>query len=309
MASASTVSFDDRTCIETFTDEERNTKKVRFKKVGKDSIDNMVVDMIPVKEVSWKEKLMGKNVSESGDVISDGDFVIEEGDILRSSINEIPAIDFSERLRNFLVRDMETTIVVKLLGRNIGYGAVDYDLALTQGPWIVFGHYLTVQPWTIEFDPLKPFPNVVTAWIRFPGLPGFLYKKNILEEIGSLIGQVMKLDFKMDSGARGQFVRMSVSIDLHKPLISQVSINGRIQRVEFEGLPTVCFHCAKYGHLKTSCSSFLAEQNIQREKEYVPMTADKDIDPATVTDAYGLWMVFSVNLGVLRSESRINIQV
>ncbi|KAG8494050.1 hypothetical protein CXB51_011564 [Gossypium anomalum] len=323
MASASIVLSDDRTCIETFTDEGRNTKKVRFKEVGKDSIDNMVVDMIPVKEVSWKEKLMGRNVSESGDVISDGDFVIEEGDILRSSINGIPAIDFSERLRNFLVRDMETTVVVKLLGQNIGYGAlhnristlwkpsqpfclmdiengyflvrfqcrVDYDLALTQAPWIVFGHYLTAQPWTIKFDPLKPFPNVVTAWIRFPGLPGFLYKKKILEEIGSLVRQVMKLDFKTDSGARGQFARMAVSIDLHKPLISQVSINGRIQRVEFEALPTVCFHCGKYGHLKTSCSSFLAEQSIQGEKEDVPVTADKDADPATVTDAFGPWMV------------------
>ncbi|PPR84486.1 hypothetical protein GOBAR_AA36227 [Gossypium barbadense] len=267
MASASTVSSDDRTCIETFTNEECNTKKVRFKEVGKDSIDNMVVDMIPIKEVSWKKKPMGRNVSESGDVIFNGGFVIEEGDILRSSINGIPAIDFSELLRNFLVRDMETIVVVKLLGRNIGYGAlhnhisslwkpsqpfrlmdikngyflvrfqcrVDYDLALTQGPWIVFGHYLTVQPWTIEFDPLKPFPNVVTAWIRFPGLLGFLYKKKILKEIGSLVRQVMKLDFKTDSGAR--------------------------------------------------------EQSIQGEKEDVPVTADKDVDPVIVIDAFGPWMV------------------
>ncbi|KAK5826605.1 hypothetical protein PVK06_021531 [Gossypium arboreum] len=103
---------------------------------------------------------------------------------------------------------------------------VDYDLALTQGSWIVFGHYLIVQPWTVEFYPLKPFPSVVTAWIRFPGLPGFLYKKMILEEIGSLVGKVMKLDFKTDSGARGQFARMAVSIDLKQPLTSQVSING-----------------------------------------------------------------------------------
>ncbi|MBA0697758.1 hypothetical protein Goari_021284, partial [Gossypium aridum] len=31
---------------------------------------------------------------------------------------------------------------------------------------------------------------------------------------------------------------MAVSIDLEKPLTSQVSINGRMQRVEFEALPT-----------------------------------------------------------------------
>ncbi|XP_016667281.1 uncharacterized protein [Gossypium hirsutum] len=140
---------------------------------------------------------------------------------------------------------------------------MDYDLALTQGPWIVFGHYLTVQPWTVEFDPLKPFPSVVTARIRFPGLPGFLYKKRILEKIGSLVGKVMKLDFKTDSGVRGQIARMAVSIDLKQPLTSQVSINGRIQRVEFEALPT----------------------------EDAPVTVDKDTTPVTAVEAFGPWMV------------------
>ncbi|MBA0555825.1 hypothetical protein Golob_025980, partial [Gossypium lobatum] len=28
---------------------------------------------------------------------------------------------------------------------------VDYGMALTQGPWIVFGHYFTVQPWMVDF--------------------------------------------------------------------------------------------------------------------------------------------------------------
>lgn len=59
-----------------------------------------------MREVSWKEKLLGRNGSESGDGSFDGDLVIEDGDILRSSINGIPAIVFSECLRNILVRDM-----------------------------------------------------------------------------------------------------------------------------------------------------------------------------------------------------------
>lgn len=114
----------------------------------------------------------------------------------------------------------------------------------------MFGHYLPVQPWTIQFDPLKPFPSMIMAWIRFLGLSGFLYKKRILEEIGSLVGKVMKLDLKTDSGARGQFARMAMSVDLEKPLTSQVSINSRIQRVEFEALPTVCFYCGNMAILK-----------------------------------------------------------
>ncbi|KAH1097490.1 hypothetical protein J1N35_014411 [Gossypium stocksii] len=184
---------------------------------------------------------------------------------------------------------METTVVVKLLGWNIGYGVlhkrilslwepsqsfclmgiengyyliqfksrVDYDLALTQGPWIVFG------------------------------LLGFLYKRKILEEIWNLVDQVVKLDFKTESGARGQFARMAVSLDLEKPLTSQVSINGRMERVEFEGLPMVCFACGKYGHLKVSCSSHLAILNVLGREEVSSKMVDKKTALATMADDYG----------------------
>ncbi|MBA0584032.1 hypothetical protein Gorai_014866, partial [Gossypium raimondii] len=32
----------------------------------------------------------------------------------------------------------------------------------------------------------KAYPNVVIAWIRFPGLLGYLYKYKILAEIGEM---------------------------------------------------------------------------------------------------------------------------
>ncbi|KAH1123278.1 hypothetical protein J1N35_006438 [Gossypium stocksii] len=60
---------------------------------------------------------------------------------------------------------------------------VDYDKVLSQGPWVIFGHYLTVQPWTIDFNPNLPYPNLLLSWIRFPGLPSHLYQKQILMEI------------------------------------------------------------------------------------------------------------------------------
>ncbi|MBA0855214.1 hypothetical protein Goshw_010730, partial [Gossypium schwendimanii] len=113
----------------------------------------------------------------------DVDLKFEDGDILKSTLNKILAIDFSERFKRILVNDMETIVIFKLLGCNIGYGVlynqisslwkpsqtfrlmdvengyylvrfqnkVDYGMALTQGPWIVFGHYFTVQPWMVDF--------------------------------------------------------------------------------------------------------------------------------------------------------------
>ncbi|MBA0710828.1 hypothetical protein Golax_010089, partial [Gossypium laxum] len=78
---------------------------------------------------------------------------------------------------------------------------------------------------------------MVLAWIHFPGLPGFLYKKWVLEEIESLVKKVAKLDIKKNIGARGQFAKMAVFFGLEKPLISQVMINERVQRVELKALP------------------------------------------------------------------------
>ncbi|MBA0738179.1 hypothetical protein Gogos_011578 [Gossypium gossypioides] len=80
---------------------------------------------------------------------------------------------------------------------------------------------------------------MVLAWIHFPGLLGFLYKKWVLEEIESLVKIVAKLDIKKNIRARGQFAKMAVFFGLEKPLISQVMINERVQMVEFEALPAI----------------------------------------------------------------------
>ncbi|KAK5840299.1 hypothetical protein PVK06_009193 [Gossypium arboreum] len=107
-----------------------NTKKVRFKDGEDVSSENMVVDMAPVSGVSWKDKLLGRESTGSlaSPTISinslDVDLKFEYGDILRSTLNKILAINFSERFKRILVKDMETTIIVKLLGCNIGYGVL-----------------------------------------------------------------------------------------------------------------------------------------------------------------------------------------
>ncbi|MBA0763310.1 hypothetical protein Gotri_012776, partial [Gossypium trilobum] len=85
----------------------------------------------------------------------------------------------------------------------------------------------------------QPYSNMVMAWIRLPGLPGHLYKRKIFWEIGGMIGRVAKLDFNIDNRVRGRFARMAVYVNLGKALISQVLINGVLQKAEYEYLPTV----------------------------------------------------------------------
>ncbi|KAH1113958.1 hypothetical protein J1N35_007336 [Gossypium stocksii] len=119
---------------------------------------------------------------------------------------------------------MELTVVIKLLGRNIGYNTLhnritslwkpissfhlmdiengyylvrflnrtDFDRVLTQGPWIIFGQYPIVQPWTKEFSPMQPYPSVVL----------------IVEAIGGLVGKVVKLDLQTDNRSRGRLLAL-----------------------------------------------------------------------------------------------------
>ncbi|XP_039018362.1 uncharacterized protein LOC120149703 [Hibiscus syriacus] len=125
----------------------------------------------------------------------------------------------------------------------------DFLTALSDGPWTIFRYYLTVEPWSPNFTSSQLFPSRIVAWIRLPGLPVTLYKRSLIVEIGECIGKVVKIDYQTETGHQGRFARMAVNVDLKKPLTSKLLINGRIQIVEYESLPTICFSCGQYGHV------------------------------------------------------------
>ena len=63
----------------------------------------------------------------------------------------------------------------------------------------------------------------------------------------------MWVDYNTEEAQRGRFVRVAVEVNLSKPLISHFTIDGRVQRVEYEDLPLICFQCGKYGHTSDLC--------------------------------------------------------
>ncbi|KAH1096689.1 hypothetical protein J1N35_013610 [Gossypium stocksii] len=129
---------------------------------------------------------------------------------------------------------------------------------------------------------------MVLAWIRLPGLLGFLYKKKILEEIGGIIGKVVLLDLNTDSRNRGRFTRMAIYINLDKPLIAQILVNGMKQRVEYEALPTICSTYRKHGHTKELCASLQPELTPGKDQMKVTPT---EVGKGGKGAAYGPWMV------------------
>ncbi|KAH1064903.1 hypothetical protein J1N35_029890 [Gossypium stocksii] len=110
--------------------EYHHTKKVRFKDRSDAFSVDMVVDFVPPSSMtmSWKDKLLGAGSYGAGqgsavlDGGSDGDFILLDDDVIRSTINGIPAIDFFDRVKQILYKEIEMTVVLKLLERNISYG-------------------------------------------------------------------------------------------------------------------------------------------------------------------------------------------
>ncbi|PPD78872.1 hypothetical protein GOBAR_DD24210 [Gossypium barbadense] len=147
-----------------------------------------------VKEITLlliqKDLILGKGSLERNGV-SGVEFSLLKRDVNKSVVNGIPSIEFSKRIHQFLIKEMSTLVVLNLLGRNIGFVALqnrlygiwrsskpfqlmdiengyflakfqspdDYEKILSQGSRLIFGKYLTVQPWSIDFNPTLPYPQ------------------------------------------------------------------------------------------------------------------------------------------------------
>ncbi|CAL1355511.1 unnamed protein product [Linum trigynum] len=168
----------------------------------------------------------------------------------------------------------------------------DYYKALTDGPWVIFYHYLIVQQWSPSFRVYDKLPSTMVVWIQLPGFPVHLYHKEILFSIGNMIGRSIKLDYHTQNQQRTKFARLAVEVDLAKPLVPRVRLDGKWQKVEFENLPTVCFECGMVGHTKVTCPK-LRQQLIAAAQGGVDSSTVAYGEPEApeVNGGFGPWML------------------
>lgn len=60
--------------------------------------------------------------------------------------------------------------------------------------------------------------------MRFPELPIKFYDMEVLKEIDSAIGPVLRIDSYTATSSRGSYARLYIQIDLEKPLINSIRI-------------------------------------------------------------------------------------
>jgi hypothetical protein len=93
------------------------------------------------------------------------------------------------------------------------------------------------------------------VWIRIPSLNLVYYDESLLWALASLVGTPVKVDLHTLNVARGRFARICVEVDLTKPVVGCVGINGEWYQVQYEGLHIICTQCGCYGHLMKDCAT------------------------------------------------------
>ncbi|KAH9646492.1 hypothetical protein KPL70_024891 [Citrus sinensis] len=256
-------------------EDDRSTKKTKFRAQGEDG-DNPSMLFFRDKPMEQQKGVIDAEVGREEFMGKENDNEIENEDVVIEREGFLPSISFSQKVHEQLIKPWHSTVVVKLLGRMIGYKAFCSRLGIFSNEKI----------------------DEITAWIRLPGMPLHYYHKKIIRMLGHVIGKVIKIDYNTELATKGKFTRNAVEASLKSPLISQFLLDGRIQRFEYEVLPTICFGCGKCGHTSSSCpDKLILEARGEKMNDMASGETTNEISyvsPAVVTPdnpRFGPWMI------------------
>ncbi|KAL4385105.1 hypothetical protein GQ457_15G005980 [Hibiscus cannabinus] len=238
-------------------------------------------------KISYARMVAGDTVSKSSlDDIADltpDKVIVRDEDCVIDHSGKYPTIAFSNHVHEQIDQCRRQTIIVH---------PRDYEKALTAGPWTIYGSYLTVQPWSRSFSPLEKHPSHVVVWVRLPGLPYRYYSKALFRRIAGVIGKVIKVDYSTQAGERGRFARLAVMVDLNKPLLPCLGIDGQVQKLEYEGLQHICYKCGVYGHGQEVCPrNEKVKDKAAQTTSSVEDLVIKSKNAEGGNDLYGPWMM------------------
>ena len=240
----------------------------------------------PHKKISFRDKVLGGNSVPKqtlpDDLLGNKLAKIEtnEGDKLR------PRITFDKSVIDVISAPWRDALVIKLLGRNLGYSMIkgrlknlwrlqggyeillagfgyfmvkfdsveDREKVMTGGPWMIQGCYLAVKRWTPDFNLCDPCFGRTIIWVRFSGLNAMYYHSSALRTIASAIGRPVRFDVVTEEVERANFARVCVEVDLTSPMIKEIWIKDHWHLVEYENLHLICSSCNCYGHVTRDCT-------------------------------------------------------
>ncbi|KAJ4822794.1 hypothetical protein Tsubulata_039470 [Turnera subulata] len=261
----------------------------------------------------------------------DDDVEYEDDDIVYVDGEFGMGIELFETFKSRLDKQWQNSVIVKLLGRTIGYKAlcgriqtlwnprgkyrvidllnnyftvwfelrIDCTHALCDGPWQVYGSALTVQPWSSQFRASENRVARAVVWVRFPDLNPSRFHPRILGVMGSLVGRTVRIDIKTHNAERGQYAKVVVEVDLTRPLRGKIMFETQPYEVSYEGLPTICYGCGCVGHPTKLCPALPSKAPASSGVPSAPVGSSHSA-PAPAWKAsgeYSEWMVVPRSTG------------
>ncbi|KAH7835169.1 hypothetical protein Vadar_023516 [Vaccinium darrowii] len=225
-----------------------------------------------------------------------------------ADIDGIPSIAISDEDKVCIWKPWSTSIIICVIGRSFGHSYLIHKLetmwkplekmmcmdlgdhfwlirfnshsdmtkVLNEGPWFIGPHYVTIRKWEPEFDTSTAKVSTSVVWVRLPGLPVEFYDKEMLLKIGAKVGKLLKIDLRTESNEKVRFARLCVQVDLSTALVSRVRVGNHIQKVSYEGIPSICFKCGLTGHKIQNCN---------------PSPPKPTTTPSTEDAKFGEWML------------------
>lgn len=122
------------------------------------------------------------------------------------------------------------------------------------GPYMIARRPIVIKEWVVDFCFEKEILKEIPLWIRLPKLPFNCSSGDSLSRIGSVLGTPICADECTSTQQRISYARLLVEIDITKPLVYTVQIEGdNWQRVEqqvyYEWVPMFCQKCHVVGHI------------------------------------------------------------
>ncbi|CAJ2652742.1 unnamed protein product [Trifolium pratense] len=286
------------------------------------------------KMVSFRDKVLGNQAlmeREKVDLIATNKAKVE----LVQGNRLLPMLHVEKSVMAELSVPWKDALVVKLLGKRLGYntmkaklenvwkltggfelmdvgysyymvkfdGEEDKNKVINGGPWMIYDHYLAVSLWSPKFNAATATIDKTMVWIRIPSLNLVYYDESVLWAVASMVGNPVKVDLHTLRVARGKFARMCIEVDLTKPVVGRVGINGDWYRVQYEGLHIICTQCGCYGHLLKDCG--MKKKNITVESKEKSGEADGD-GGANSTGGEAV-QKSGLNQGAINEEININV--
>ncbi|KAK9944852.1 hypothetical protein M0R45_010398 [Rubus argutus] len=123
----------------------------------------------------------------------------------------------------------------------------------------------------------------MAVWVRIMGLPVEYFQDFALKSVGKPLGEVVKINKLTLAQSRGKFCRICVEIDLMKPLLPFVEVEGFAYSVVYEGISMICFNCGCYGHVMANCTLPCSNETNKTNAVPVKTPSATGVDSAEIT--------------------------